>query len=229
MKKIGAYIVLIWIVGTGAAIPAAKDSPRAVFSIEIKDNEVVMTAQGILLKDLVLRIEKNGVEIKGLTRGLDKPVTFSHRGKSFEIVLRQLLRHLGEKNFAYEFSDDKLVRINVFPRGTQSALIPAEPRKQPAGDMVRLVEIVDVLEESQAEKLGLKKGDYIYKYDGRRVNGHEELVAETFKDEGPTPVSMTIISDGKATRVFLERGFIGIHVRTVTIPQEKFAVDISTW
>jgi hypothetical protein len=225
-----ACFFLVWVLQTVTAFSAVHDAPDVFFSIGVTDTEVTMVAKGISLEDLIERIKNDiSVEIKGLTLKPDNPVTFSHKGKSSEIVLRQLLRHLGEKNFAYEFSDDKLIRITVFPEGTQSAPIPAATDNKLKSDSISLVEIVDVLEETQAEKLDLKEGDYIYTYNGRRIFRHEELVEETFKDNGPTPVSMVIIRKGKLTRVFLDRGFIGIHVRTKLILKKELPADTNSW
>jgi hypothetical protein len=230
MKKLCLCIFCFLILNISPALSAVNDEPNTSFSIEVKDTEVSIVARGILLRDLIERIKKDiSVELKGVTSKPDRPVTFSHKGKSPEIVLRQLLRYLGEKNFAYEFANDKLIRITVFPEGTASALIPAESEVAPQNDTVSLVEIVDILEESQAETLGLKKGDYIYKYDGRRIFGHEALVEETFKVNGPTSISMVIIRKGKLSRVFLEGGFIGIHVRTKSIQKKELPADISSW
>lgn len=210
--------------------PAADDVPKSVFSIETQDTEVSMVAKRILLKDLIERIKnKLSVDIKGLTVTPDKIISFSYKGKSPEIVLRQLLRHLGEKNFAYEFSNDKLVRITVFPEGTQTAAIRQEPSQKNKKDTISVVEIVEVLEETQAEALGLKKGDYIYEYNGQRIREHEALVEATFQSNGSKSVSMVIIRKDRLNRINLEGGFIGVHVRTKLISKKELPLNAQVW
>ena len=209
---------------------ASEEGDNTVFSIIVRDIDVSLTVKGITIKDLIQRLrEEIHIEIYGLAISQDRTITFSYTGKTFEIVLRQLLRHLGEKNFAYEFSNDKLVRITVFPKGNETNdLQQILPRKKKP-NTVSMVEIVDVLEETQAEALGLKKGDLVYKYNGRRISGHEALVAATFESKGSKSISMVIIRKNKLNRYYLEPGFIGVHVSTKSIPRNELPADVHLW
>jgi len=230
LKKL--YISLIWILIIQTALPAyaTNEGSAPSFSIEFSETEVIFQAKEILVRELLDKIKEDiSVEIKGLEPKPDDLVTFSSKGTSSEIVLRQLLRHLGEKNFAYVYEDDRLIRITVFPQGTYSEPRISQNENKHKKKSIRVVEITGILEDSQAEKLDIKKGDYIIKYDGVRVSMPEELIKETTKGKDPTPVDMIILQNGKPKRVFLEKGFIGIRVRTKKIQPNELPNDINSW
>ncbi len=241
MKDVYRFFYWLFFLFFFSAAALAEITVTPSISVKMEKTGATIISNGILLKDLVDRIKKDmGVEIRGITCPPNKLITFRGNGPSSEIVLRQLLRHLGEKSFAYEFSNDKLVRINVFPKGTQAAieiasahasepLLPIKDEPPGAADLVSLVEIVSVLEETQAKTLGLQKGDYIYMYNGKRVLNAEELVAETSEDGDPTPADMVIIRNDTVNHHFLDKGFIGVQVKTAKIPKEALPDGIATW
>ena len=214
---------------TGKASSAKGNDTEGFFFVEKSSATVGIDTNEILLKELVEKIKtETGVEIRGLENRRNSPVTFSYRGRSLEIVLRQLLRQLGETNFVYEFENDKLTRITVFPKGDKSApIVPSHTGDNQKNEFTTVVEIMDILEESQAKNIGLKKGDYIYKYDNQRIFISDQLIEKTTVEGDATSVDMVVISNGIVKRVTLERGFIGVQVRTDKISQDQIPGDIN--
>lgn len=230
VKKLFVNIIWIIIIQTAALSLASGEEPGPAFSIEFEEIEVTLQVKEIALKNLIDRIKDNiSVDIQGLESRSKEKVTFSTKGPSVEIVLRKLLQHIGEKNFAYVYEDDRLIRINVFPQGTHSGPIISESENKFKSDMIRVVEVAGVLGDSQAEKLDIRKGDYVIKYDGVRISRPDELIKQTTKDKNPTPVGMIVLRDGKPKRIFLDRGFIGIRVRSKKIPRNEVPDDINAW
>jgi hypothetical protein len=232
-----ALVLLALISLYTAPAPAVESKSSAPLTIELRDNAIILRASGIRVKDLLERIhEEMAVEIIGLESKNEQTVTFSYESTSAENMLRQLLRHLGEENFAYEFFDNKLVRIRVFPRGTD--ISPARPSiedrqeemaEQPPDGTTTVVEIVSVMEDTQAANLDLEKGDYIIQYDGRRLYRVSDLLEETSKNKNAGQVDIVIVRDGKTKRLFLEKGFIGIQIKTSTIPQNELPAEVNSW
>lgn len=206
---------LLFAAFAGNALPVNGDAPD-VFSIDREGEKVTLDIKEMPVAELVERINfEAGIEIRGLMERRSGRVTFTHTGRSLEDVLRQLLRYLDETNFIYQYEDDRLTRITVLPTGEDEA--PVSQRESDWIDLApktTVVEIVDVLEESQAESVGLKKGDYIYQYGSRRMYDSQTLIKETDRKDDSTTVEMIVIRNGDAKSFFLERGFIGVQVRT---------------
>ena len=84
---------------------------------------------------------------------------------------------------------------------------------------VSMVEIVGVVDGSQAQKLGFRKGDLIVEYDGVKLKKPSRLVAETKKKSADDVVEMLIWRDGSPIRLFVNGGYIGIRIRSKRVPK----------
>ena len=92
--------------------------------------------------------------------------------------------------------------------------------------MTHVLEVVDIVEDTQAQDLGLKRGDIIYEYDGQRIYQFDELVEASTRDIGPAPVEMIVLRDGARMRLYLQRDFIGVRVRNKTMPQSALPAGL---
>jgi membrane-associated protease RseP (regulator of RpoE activity) len=72
------------------------------------------------------------------------------------------------------------------------------------------VGVQNVLASSPAERAGLKSGDEVVAYDGKRVFDLRDLNALTFEGTAGESVSVTVRRDGQTVHLTLPRGPIGI-------------------
>ena len=94
-----------------------------------------------------------------------------------------------------------------------------EPEKLKTEDPKRMdiIEVTNVIEGSQAESLGLQKGDFIVEYDGRKMGRASQLVLETKKKNPHETVELRVVREGNPMRYFVNGGFIGIQIKTVKV------------
>jgi hypothetical protein len=72
------------------------------------------------------------------------------------------------------------------------------------------IAIRDVLTNSPAEAAGIRPGDQIVAYDGRRVFDMNELTGLTFEGRSGETVPVDVIRDGQPVQLYVERGPLGI-------------------
>lgn len=182
-------------------------------------------SQGSLLKEILDSLRKDfAIEIIGLEQKNDTPVSFSHTSDSLEGLLKALLRHIGEKNYAFEFIDQKLKRISVLP-GSANADVPVatnEPMADSELPLVAVAEVQSVVEGSQAESLGIIPGDIILAYDGVKINNALQLVKEVEKKSSAANIELIVIRNHSALRYTVIGGFIGVRIQTKQIPKEDY-------
>lgn len=183
----------------------------------------MLEAGNIPLKQLLDSINNRfGITVSGLANRETETVNIQVRGKSMEAVLKGFLRHLGEDNYAFEYAEKKLEHISIFPAADTKAAEPDQgvaAAKEPPEAQVRMVEIVDVVEGSQAQEMGLKKGDLIVEYDGIKLDQPSSLVAETKKKSPDETVEMLIWRDGSPVHFFVNGGYIGVRIRSKHVPK----------
>jgi len=81
----------------------------------------------------------------------------------------------------------------------------------------RHTKVVSIRPGSQAERLGLKPGDIIQRYNGREIKAMEELIKAT-KEPGDVPREL-VVRRGKAVLKFqVQPGLIGIEMRNILEP-----------
>ncbi len=74
------------------------------------------------------------------------------------------------------------------------------------------VSISNVMASSPGERAGLKSGDQIVSYDGKRVFSTSELVQQTLGGGGEGTVVVDLLRDGAPMQIVLPRGPIGVEV-----------------
>jgi len=192
--------------------------------LETNEGRWELKAQDITLKHVLDSINNLfGITISGLENRKTETVNVRIQRESLETVLKNFLRHLGEDNFAFEYHEKKLIHVSIFPTAGPDATEPtqriaAEPK--PVADVqVRTVEVLDVVEGSQAQEIGLKKGDIIVEYDGVRLNRSSLLVAETKKKSPEEQVEILILRDGIPMRFYANGGYIGVRIRSKLVPK----------
>jgi C-terminal processing protease CtpA/Prc len=145
-------------------------------------------------------------------------------GKPLQEVIKGLLRYLGENSYAFESIGDRLKRVSVFPKGAMDVSMP--PRNErfeteelniTAPKSVEVIEVTKVIAGSQAETLGLQKGDFIVEYDGQKVDRASQLVMETKKKNPQETVELRVVREGNPVQYFVNGGFIGIQIKTVKV------------
>jgi predicted metalloprotease with PDZ domain len=152
----------------------------------------------------------------------DDKITFSFQAPTSEGLLKGLLRHLGIKNYAFEFADDKIRRVMIIVGSGKEISIPEAPQTEPSAkkEFVSVAEIQSVLDSSQAKSLGLLEGDLIIEYDGVRIRSAQQLVSEVEKKSSQNQIEMIVIREKIPMRLILSGGFVGVKVMTRNIPQE---------
>ena len=133
-----------WAVSGNAAL---NTDPAITFKVE--DKSWILNVQRGLLDDLVDHIYQDfQVEILGLETRKRETITLSLKGKSLADIARGLLQYLDEKNFAFEFENDRLKRVLVLPEANVdirklSSAISAQGDDQ--GQSINAVEIQGVI------------------------------------------------------------------------------------
>ena len=204
-------------------VPGAASQNRTLFFAESNEGGWMLEAGDLTLKQILNSIDNRfGVTVSGLEERETETVNIQIRGKTMEAVLKGFLRHLGEDNYAFEYAEKKLKHISIFPAASTKAIEPdqrAAAVKKPADAQVRVVEIVGVVDGSQAQEIGLKKGDLIVEYDGAKLDRPSSLVAETKKKSPDEMVEILIWRDGGPMRFFVNGGYIGVRIRSKRVPK----------
>jgi S1-C subfamily serine protease len=136
------------------------------------------------------------------------------------------MRHLAVKNYALEDTDGKLTRVSVLPEARQTVAsepmpsadealqIPGQAPHATAG----AVEVQGIVDHSQAQEVGLRKGDIILEYAGTQITRAAELVVESKKRTTEEDIELLVLREGQQVHVNVKGGFIGIRIKTVNMP-----------
>ena len=201
------------------ALPTNADS----FQIEFQEGYLVFTAQKAPLKIIIDGIAREfQVAITGLDARYAEALTFSIKAESLQEVLKLMFRHLGEKNVAFEFIDNRLRYISVVPESKKKLRSQPQMKGLEAvpEDRVTAIEVLEVMNASQAVDIGVEKGDLILEYGGMRLSRASELVEETKRRSPSEIVEMVVFRKGGQLRFYVYGGFIGVRVKTVTVLKE---------
>jgi len=191
----------------------------------VRDGKIFFKAHDSTLKEIVREFHnKYSIEIKGLESKESVKLTFLFEADSLEILLKGLLRHLGIKNYAFEFADATLKRVVVVPEATRdiSSLTKPATEQLKQKEFVSVAQIQSIIESSQAESIGLFEGDIIVEYDGVPITNARQLVKEVEKKAVNNQVEMVIVREKIPMRLTLGGGFIGVRIMTKKIAQEEF-------
>ena len=191
----------------------------------ISDETIRLEARDSTLGEVVSKFyDRYKLEIKGLENRAGEKVTFSYNADTLENLLKNLLRHLGIKNYAFEFDDERLKRLVVVPEATDdvSHLFPSSNIPNQENEFVSVAQVQSIIETSQAESAGLQIGDIILKYGGVTINSAQQLVSEVEKKAQVNQIEMVIVRQKIPTRLILNGGFIGVRILTKKITRAEF-------
>jgi hypothetical protein len=191
----------------------------------ISDGTIHLEARGSTLGEIVSKFyDRYTLEIKGLENRAGEKVTFSYTADTLEGLLKSLLRHLGIKNYAFEFDDEILKRLVAVPEATAevSSFSPSSNIPNQENEFVSIAQVQSIIEASQAESAGLQIGDIILEYDSVSINSAQQLVSEVEKKAQVNQIEMVIVRQKILTRLILNGGFIGVRILTKKIPRAEF-------
>ena len=193
----------------------------------LQDGTVRFEARDSSLEEIAKKLyDKYAIEVKGLEKREGEKFTFSFFADSPEEILKRLLRFVGIRNYAFEFSDATLKRVVVVPEGSKdtSSVIEQE-RTQEARNpetFVTIAQIQSIVAGSQAESAGLQEGDIILEYDGVPIRSAQQLVSEVEKKTTNSQVELVVLRQKITTRLILSGGFIGVRIMTQKIPSTEY-------
>ncbi len=164
------------------------------------------------------------VAISGLEQRANEPLSFTAQEEIQETALKRFLRQLGEESYAFEYTRSGLNRIVVLPRSnakyspapmfppkTEPALPFPPPAPQPA-EAPPGVSVMDVIQGSQGESIGLQKGDVVLEYDGVKITDSQQLIQEVKNRETKDVVELTVLRNNTPMSFVLKGGFIGVNI-----------------
>ena len=199
--------------------------PSVTLSIDQKN--IILNAQSAQVTD-VLNQFKNTLKIwfEGLDPKSNQTITLYCKTKSPLILVRRLLRHLEQNNYALIYSGTTLVRVHVLPQSTEAradSIIDELKRETTENKLflIALVQIMGVIEDTQAERHGLQEGDYIVKYDNQKIHNANELVRMVHENASRTLIELIVIRKGEEIRFLLNGGLIGVRIQTIPVTKQK--------
>lgn len=84
------------------------------------------------------------------------------------------------------------------------------------------VQVAGVLHGSAAERAGLRDGDVVISYDGRRIFEGQALLGATVQGDQGAQTELVVRREGGDVRVVLPRGPIGIRLLPARVPPDGF-------
>ncbi len=195
--------------------------------VKFQNNRLSIQASKIPLTKILSAIQnKCLVNIAGLEHRKDEKITFFSNKGSPERVLKDFLRHLGEKNYAFEYGNEALLQIVVLP-GAKADNYPtatlADQKENPP-ETVKAVRVVGVIDGSQAQSAGLMKGDIILEYAGLKISGTDELIKATKTKTNTDQVEILVLRENYRLRFILNGGLIGVRITNASISKESLTV-----
>jgi C-terminal processing protease CtpA/Prc len=170
--------------------------------------------------------KKCSIKIVGLEKRYDETITYVSKQGSPEGVLKDFLRHLGEKNYAFEYGNEFLLKIVVLPGGNtdNNTITALSNEKENHPDTVNAVRVAVVIDGSQAQSVGLMQGDIILRYDGLPVASADQLVKATKTKTDNDQVEILVLRENYTLHFILTGGFIGVRISNVSISKEALTV-----
>ncbi len=119
----------------------------------------------------------------------------------------------GEKNLDPLITKDSIMDL---PNAIES-YVRMYPRENETGfrtkdDRVEIVVVDKIFKDTQAEAIGLKKGDIIYKYDGNSVTSPKVFLNAVKSKSKKKRIEFVVIRKSKVMQFFIEGGPIGIKI-----------------
>ncbi len=219
-------LLTLLILLSGPASGIAEDGPVDEI-VKFQNNTLTIQASKIPLTKILSAIQnKCLVKITGLEHRRDEKITFFSNKGSPERVLKDFLRHLGEKNYAFEYGNEALLQIVVLPGAKADNYPPATlaNQKENPPETVKAVRVVGVIDESQAQSAGLMKGDIILEYAGLKIGSTDELIKATKTKTNTDQVEILVLRENYRLRFILNGGLIGVRITNASISKESLTV-----
>lgn len=212
-----AVIMFIFLICPGSL--TAKEKTVSAEIVRFDQGKLVINAQKTPLGKILDEIYLNCmVKIIGLGTREKEQITFTSAGQTTEDVLKRLLRHLNENNYAFEYNNEGLVKISVLPKSKTK--VSSHPDPKPKKVLVNAVRVQNTVEGTQADELGLRKGDYIISYDGIQITSAQQLVMEVRKRAESDNIELIVMRDREPMSFIVKGGLIGVNINTVKISKE---------
>ena len=215
-----SFVIISLILLVSAQTFASSSSlPTVTLSVDPKN--IIFDAQSAPVTDVLNQFETTlKIGFKGLDLESNQTITFYYEAKSPLVFVRRLLRHLGQNNYALFYSGTRLVRVHVLPQsdGVHVYSVIDELKKEITENnlfLIAFVQIQGIIEDTQAERHGLQKGDYIVKYDNQRIHNPNELIRITQENVSRQSIELVVIRKGKEIRFLLNGGLIGVRIQTI--------------
>ena len=215
---VSGFLFFCWV-----SAEAAVRNIEASSLVEFQQGKIILRAREIPLRRILQDIDNEfHVTIRGLEGRAAEAITFYSQADTLQDILSALLRHLDEKNYAFEYHSEILKQVSVLPEAkTENPAFSAQQGQEPKrNETVNAVEILGIVDRSQAEELALRKGDLILEYDGVKIDRASELVSKTKKRAPAEQIEIVVMRDGDPLRFFVNGGFIGIRIKTIKILKE---------
>jgi len=207
------------------AFSSELDNPSIISHTD--DGFIRLKAKNIPLQTILDDIEKiSNLRILGLKHMATNPITVQIQGKTIQHIIKRLFRYLDIDNYAFEFSDNDLTFVRVFPKGTSQAYVPPIQSDMPPPPfsqhptLISTVKVISVLPDTQAQSIGLLPGDYIIQYDGVLVHTAQQLVKEVKEKHDKSNVDIMIVRRNNPFRYGLKGGIIGVRIVTANVNEE---------
>ncbi len=195
--------------------------------VKFQNDALTIQASKTPLTKILSAINKKClVKITGLEHRKDEKITFFSNKGPPERVLKDFMRHLGEKNYAFEYGNAALLQIVVLP-GAQADNYPTAPlanQKENPPDTVNAVRVVGVIDGTQAQSVGLMKGDIILEYGGLTIGSTDELIKATKTKTNTDQVEILVLRENYRLRFIINGGLIGLRITNATISKESLTV-----
>lgn len=219
--RVCIFLILWTAAPPGNATVRGAGENGASFRIEFQDDGVVFFSEGATVGEILAGIgDEFRMTVSGLSEKQLQQVSATLKGDSVQDAMRRLLRQLGVRNFAFHYTEDRLSHVSVFPESKT----PGPPVRQPpvsaSSTRDSAVEVIDVVEGTQARTIGLEKGDLILEYGGIRLGRASQLVEETRNRDSFETVELAVLRNGERLRFFVNGGLIGVRVKTVRMRNE---------
>ncbi len=219
-------LLTLLILLSGSAAGLAADSTIGDV-VKFQNDTLTIQASKTPLATILSEIKKKcSVKITGLEKRYDETITYVSKEGSREGVLKDFLRHLKEKNYAFEYSNAVLLQIVVLPGGnTDNHIITAlSNEKENHQDTVNAVRVTDVIDGSQAQSAGLMKGDIILEYGRLKIVSAAELIEATKTKTNNDQAEILVLRENYQLHFIITGGFIGVRISNVSIPKEALTV-----
>jgi len=218
-------LTLLILLSGSAAGMAAEGTIDKIVKFQ-NDTLTIQASKTPLTKILSAINKKCLVKITGLEHRKDEKITFFSNKGSPERILKDFLRHLGEKNYAFEYGNAALLQIVVLP-GAKADNYPTATlanQKENLPDTVKAVRVVGVIDGTQAQTVGLMKGDIVLEYGGLTIGSTDELIKPTKTKTNTDQVEILVLRENYQLRFILNGGLIGVRIKNASVAKEPLTV-----